>query len=196
MAYITMGMSRMSDEQGAILNAEEIVEEIRYGSIVIEPFNEAQLNPNSYNLTLGNDFYQVTWHDGVPTFTRYFYEDGYEVPIPIGGTLLGMTKEVAGAFHTFVPELRARSSVGRLGIAVCKDAGFGDVGYVNKWTTQLTGFVTAPDINDPAYWPRLKVGETFAQILFFRSKFSLNARYNGQYRSMKFPEAMIPAKYR
>ncbi|MFC1626035.1 deoxycytidine triphosphate deaminase [Patescibacteria group bacterium] len=55
-------------------------------------------------------------------------------------------------------EMRARSSFGRIGIAVCKDAGWGDIGYVNRWTMEITNFsnVVIP----------LPVGARVAQIIF------------------------------
>ncbi len=37
-------------------------------------------------------------------------------------------------------EMRARSSIGRIGIGVCKCAGWGDIEYVNRWTMEITNF--------------------------------------------------------
>lgn len=55
-------------------------------------------------------------------------------------------------------EMRARSSIGRIGIAVCKCAGWGDIGYINRWTMEITNFSssTVP----------LPVGIRIAQIIF------------------------------
>ena len=55
-------------------------------------------------------------------------------------------------------EMRARSSIGRIGISVCKCAGWGDVGYVNRWTMEITNFSTAVI--------PLPVGIRIAQIIF------------------------------
>lgn len=55
-------------------------------------------------------------------------------------------------------EMRARSSIGRIGIAVCKCAGWGDVGYVNRWTMEITNFSSS-------IIP-LPVGLRIAQIIF------------------------------
>ena len=38
-----------------MLTGREILKQIKKGNIVIEPFNEKQLNPNSYNITLNKD---------------------------------------------------------------------------------------------------------------------------------------------
>ncbi|MBQ3565339.1 MAG: dCTP deaminase, partial [Alphaproteobacteria bacterium] len=37
-----------------ILTGSEIAKNVKEKKIIIEPFNEAQLNPNSYNFTIGN----------------------------------------------------------------------------------------------------------------------------------------------
>ena len=55
-------------------------------------------------------------------------------------------------------EMRARSSLGRVGISVCKDAGWGDIGYVNRWTMEITNFSSSIVV--------LPVGLRVAQIIF------------------------------
>ena len=55
-------------------------------------------------------------------------------------------------------EMRARSSIGRIGIGVCKCAGWGDIGYVNRWTMEVTNFSSS-------IIP-LPVGLRIAQIIF------------------------------
>jgi dCTP deaminase len=56
--------------------------------------------------------------------------------------------------------MKARSSMGRNAIAVCKCAGWGDVGYINRWTMEVTNY--SPDQHIP-----LVVGRRIAQIAFF-----------------------------
>lgn len=55
-------------------------------------------------------------------------------------------------------EMRARSSTGRIGIAVCKCAGWGDIGYINRWAMEITNFSSS-------IIP-LPVGLRVAQIIF------------------------------
>lgn len=79
-------------------------------------------------------------------------------------TILAHTIEFIGGKNgtkelpAITTEMRARSSIGRIGIAVCKCAGWGDVGYVNRWTMEITNFsnATIP----------LPVGVRIAQIIF------------------------------
>jgi len=107
--------------------------------IKIEPFNEGQLNPNSYNLRLHNE---VLVYDNdvldmkeVNTATKMIIpEEG--LLLETGKLYLGRTTE-----HTtterFVPMLEGRSSIGRLGLFVHVTAGFGDVGFSGYWTLEM-----------------------------------------------------------
>jgi dCTP deaminase len=54
----------------------------------------------------------------------------------------------------------ARSSLGRNFVEVCKDAGWGDVGYFNRWTMEITN-------NSQHYSIPLVVGRRIAQIVFY-----------------------------
>jgi deoxycytidine triphosphate deaminase len=126
------------------------------GNITIEPFNEGQLGTNSYDVCLGNIFYEVLWDEDGPYFIGpYHYADGDKVPIPVSGTLLGMTKEKIGTSGKVVAELRSRSTTRRVGITTNCDAGLGDVGYgikrdsmreifqrADHWTMEFTAFVS------------------------------------------------------
>jgi dCTP deaminase len=58
--------------------------------------------------------------------------------------------------------MKARSSTGRQFIEVCKCAGWGDVGYVNRWTMEITN-------NSKNYIIPLVVGRRIAQIIFFET---------------------------
>lgn len=69
-----------------------------------------------------------------------------------GEMILGCTLEFIGGTRDpesgrcFTTEMRARSSVGRVGLEVCRCAGWGDVGYINRWTLEIvsTGRVPIP----------------------------------------------------
>src|SRR3989344_727038 len=53
-------------------------------------------------------------------------------------TILAHTLEFIGGRDICVAKMYARSSMGRNFIEVCKDAGWGDVGYFNRWTMEVT----------------------------------------------------------
>ena len=73
-------------------------------------------------------------------------------------------------------------------ITVCDDAGFGDIGYNNHWTVELTAHAPGG-----VY---LTVGERFAQVLFQRAETPPIEKYTGQYTANEWPQCMIPRKYR
>lgn len=174
-----------------ILTGPDILSEIQRGFIRIDPFNPEQMNPNSYDVRLGNHFYEVTWDGDGPWFIGPIYvPDGERIPIPTRGTLLGATVELIGARDHVVAQLRSKSSTRRMGVTICDDAGFGDVGYWNRWTVELTAHVSYGQ-------PFLVVGERFAQAVFqLAASGGHGDLYTGQYTAADWPEAMVPRKYR
>ncbi|GAB4288723.1 MAG: dCTP deaminase [Marinilabiliales bacterium] len=108
-------------------------------NIIIEPFNESQLNPNSYNLKLHNEL--LVYNDLVldmkkdnPSTKILIPDDG--LLLEPGKLYLGRTKEYTET-KNFVPMLEGRSSVGRLGMFIHVTAGFGDVGFCGYWTLEI-----------------------------------------------------------
>lgn len=79
-----------------------------------------------------------------------------------GETILGHTNEFIGGKDHITTMMKARSSLGRLFIEVCKCAGWGDVGYINRWTMEITN-------NSQNYVIPLVVGRRIAQIIFFET---------------------------
>lgn len=77
-----------------------------------------------------------------------------------GETILGHTQEFIGGRNIITTMMKARSSFGRSFIEVCKCAGWGDVGYINRWTMEITN-------NSRYYTHPLVVGARLAQIVFF-----------------------------
>lgn len=121
-----------------ILTGDEIRK--RLGSdILIDPFHEEQLNPNSYNLRLHNEllvYEEIVLDMRRPNrYRRYVIpEDGFVLH---PNTLyLARTAERTET-HNLVPMLEGRSSVGRLGLFVHVTAGFGDVGFCGYWTLEM-----------------------------------------------------------
>jgi len=107
--------------------------------IIIEPFNENALNPNSYNLTLHNEL--MVYENDVLDMrvenkakTIIIPEEG--ILLEPGKLYLGRTSEYTET-DKYVPMLEGRSSVGRLGLSVHVCAGFGDVGFKGYWTLEI-----------------------------------------------------------
>jgi dCTP deaminase len=75
-----------------------------------------------------------------------------------GVMYLAHTNEFIGGRNCISTNMHARSSVGRNGIAVCKCADQGGVGFFNRWTMEITFHLNRPLL--------LVVGMRIAQISF------------------------------
>lgn len=121
-----------------ILSGHEIRRELGR-NIVIDPFDETHLNPNSYNLSLHHEL--MTYEEVVLDMRKANRVRRIVIP-PEGLVLnpqqlyLGRTIERTET-HNLVPMIEGRSSVGRLGLFVHVTAGFGDVGFCGYWTLEM-----------------------------------------------------------
>lgn len=93
-------------------------------------------------------------------------------------TILGHTQEFIGGIETITTMMKARSSMGRNFIEVCKCAGLGDVGFTNRWTMEITN-------NSQKYSIPLIVSRRIAQIIFLDTEGILANSYekNGKYQT-------------
>ncbi len=143
--------------------------------IGIEPYNPAQLNPNSYNLRLHDE---LMVYDS-PVLDMKVENKASRINIPRSGLKLEPGKLYLGRTleHTrtdnFVPMLEGRSSIGRLGMFVHITAGFGDVGFNGFWTLEI--FVVQPLI----IYPHVEI----CQIYFHHIKGAFNTYKSGKYQS-------------
>lgn len=121
-----------------ILSGKEILAR-RNSDIVIEPFHEEQLNPNSYNLTLHNEvlvYDREVLDMKTPNEASRMIIPEEGMILERGKLYLGRTVEYTET-HRLVPMLEGRSSIGRLGLFVHITAGFGDVGFKGYWTLEM-----------------------------------------------------------
>ena len=107
--------------------------------IFIDPFNEDQLNTNSYNLRLHNKV--LVYQDDILDMKKENKAVEMEIPeegllLKTGQLYLGRTIEYSRT-ENYVPMLEGRSSIGRLGLFVHVTAGFGDVGFSGYWTLEM-----------------------------------------------------------
>ena len=121
-----------------ILSGREIKKHIG-NEIIIEPYDERKVNPNSYNLSLHNELlvYETDVLDmKKPNKTNSIIipEDG--LVLEPNRLYLGRTKEFTKT-EKFVPMLEGRSSTGRLGLFIHVTAGFGDIGFSGYWTLEI-----------------------------------------------------------
>ena len=156
-----------------ILSGHEIQAQLGR-NIVIDPFDPARLNPNSYNLTLHDElivYEEVVLDMGKPNRHR-------RMKIPAGGLVLspnqlylGRTAERTETYN-LVPMIEGRSSIGRLGLFVHVTAGFGDVGFCGYWTLEM--FAVQP--------VRIYAGVAICQIIYHDLRGSFTAYQSNKYQ--------------
>ncbi len=108
--------------------------------IIIDPFNEAQLGPNSYNLRLHREL--IMYDEEVLDMKKKHRLKTIVIPeeglvLRPGQLYLGRTMEFTQT-NNLVPMLEGRSSIGRLGLFIHITAGFGDVGFKGYWTLEIS----------------------------------------------------------
>lgn len=74
--------------------------------------------------------------------------------------ILAHTHEFIGIKAPGTSTMQARSTWGRNGVAVCLDAGWGDPGYINRWTMEVYNMNQHESVVLP-------VGERISQLVFY-----------------------------
>jgi dCTP deaminase len=124
--------------------------------------------------------------------------DEHIIVLAPGECILAHTVEYIGASYGITTMMKARSSLGRINISSCDDAGWGDVGYINRWTMEIRN-------KNTSVWVPLVVGMPIAQMIFFWVAAStIDYGTTGHYQSgvdiRKLqkawrPEGMLPRLY-
>lgn len=160
-----------------MLTGSEILKCVREGKISITPFNEKQLNPNSYNLRIDR---KLLVYNNFPLDSLkensveeiIMPDDGY-ILIP-GVLYLGTTIETTWA-DKLIPCISGRSSIARLGIEIHRTAGFGDIGFHGKWTLEMTS----------VYPVTIYPGQEICQIYYEKPDGDISEKftYHGKYQN-------------
>lgn len=169
-----------------ILTADEIKKQVLNDRIHIKPFDERQLNPNSYNYHLDNNLLEITDFPLDPkkesSFKQLdFTEEGYLL-LP-NRIYLGNTLEEIGSDH-YVTTLIGRSSMGRLGLFLQITASLGHIGAKHRWTLEMK--VVQP----LRIYPKMAIG----QVNFWCISGKREKMYNGKYA--KHSSAHISEMYK
>jgi dCTP deaminase len=161
-----------------ILTGLQIRRACERGEIVINPFRLRQVGPNAYDFRLG---------DRCRTYDNKVLDAARPNPttllkIPKAGLLLkpdkiylANTEETMGSTR-YVPIIRGRSSVGRLGLFIDITADLIDLGSINQWTLQLHC------VQPLRIYPGMLIG----QVTFWKT-FGRRTLYNGKYQNLESP---------
>lgn len=90
-----------------------------------------------------------------------------------GESILAHTREFVGGLNHITTMVKARSSMGRSNVTICRDAGWGDINFVSRWTLEITNNSTSPIV--------LPVGARIGQIIFFYTGIP-DTVYTGKYQ--------------
>lgn len=161
---------------GAILTKSKIIEAIERGDIVITDFDMDLCGPNSYDLHTGHDYITYDRNGVIDPMDPTSYKPQYH-ELPLSGlivqpghfVLISSLERIRT--NKYIPMITGRSSIGRLGISVHQEAGFGDIGFSGNWTFQIT------TLYPTVIYPNMRI----AQVYFLVPEGNVYDLYHGRY---------------
>lgn len=148
------------------------------GHLSIEPWDDAALQPASYDLTLDRHF--LIPDQGVTEIDMANVQPGHMVPQAVsnegfllepGDFVLASTRETVYVGPRYVGRVEGKSSIGRLGLIVHATAGFIDPGFRGQVTLEMVNL--APW--DIVIYP----GQRIAQVAYSRLSAHPEREYGG-----------------
>ena len=176
-----------------LLSDRDILSEIEAKRIVIEPYDQAMIQPSSIDFRLDR-FFRVFENHRYPhidpaadqsDLTREVEPAGDEPFILHPGEfVLGSTFEVVTLPNDLAARVEGKSSLGRLGLLTHATAGFVDPGFSGHVTLELANVATLPI----KLYPGMKIG----QLCFFRLSSPAehpygSAKYGSRYQGQRGP---------
>jgi dCTP deaminase len=163
----------------AVLTREEILKEIRQGTIEIEPFHEDQVGPGSIDLRLGKEFRVFKkLRNALVVEDRITIEDLTErleteesFTLMPGETVLGITQERIKLPANICGWLEGRSRFARMGLVIHMTASFVQPGINNRQVLEIGNLAPFPLV--------LKPGVRICQIILERTEGE--ASYQGRF---------------
>lgn len=152
-----------------LLSDRDIKAEIAAGRVVLEPYDEAMVQPSSIDVRIDRYFRVFENHryphidpaEEQPELTRVVEPIANEPFILHPGEFaLASTYEVVTLPDDVAARLEGKSSLGRLGLLTHSTAGFIDPGFSGHVTLELSNVATLPI----KLWPGMKIG----QLCFIR----------------------------
>lgn len=152
-----------------LLSDHDIRAELAAARVVLDPLDEAMIQPASIDVRLDRTFRVFQNHkypvidpsQEQPDLTREVTPTGEE-PFVLhpGEFVLAATWERVKLPHDLAARLEGKSSLGRLGLLTHSTAGFIDPGFDGHITLELSNVATLPIV----LYPGMKIG----QLCFFR----------------------------
>jgi len=168
----------------AALSDRDIQYEINHGNISIHPLHKRNYNYSSYCVTLGENYYRAS--EGLDLINPWnkkqvieFWEGPYKavrvneeifkksgipigkkaIIIPAGASFLAHTQEFIGGLNHIATFLQGRMTMTRMGLNICGDCGWRDIGHINRRVMVIQNTTKTPMI--------IPVGARIGHIIFF-----------------------------
>jgi dCTP deaminase len=178
-----------------LLSDKRIKAALEDGHIFIDPYDERHLGTNSYDCRLGEWYYRAVDNKIVSLgagdtseLWRGPFRSVDGIAIAPGETILAHTLETVGGRNGYLAKMQARSTVARYGLSICKCAGVGDVGYISRWTMEISNHTHCTIV--------IPVGYRVAQMVFFhvgQTEREYHAKeFSGNYGRKWRPQDMLP----
>jgi len=171
-----------------VLSDRTIREEIAAGRLIIDPFDDALVQPSSIDLRVANEFRVFRNH------TQAFIDpaepedkltelvtvtDDQPFVLHPGEFVLGSTLERVGIPGNLVARLEGKSSLGRLGLLIHSTAGYIDPGFEGNITLEFSNVASLPVLIRP--------GMRIGQISFLQMTTPVDTPYQGKYQGQAGP---------
>jgi len=147
-----------------ILSDRDLRTELAAGRIIIEPFDEACVQPSSIDIKVHQLFRVFRNHTaGIIDVKKDMTDLTELVDIPLDGVfilhpgefVLGSTLERVAVPNDLVARVEGKSSLGRLGLLIHSTAGFIDAGFDGHVTLELANVANLPI----TLYPGMKIGQ-------------------------------------
>ena len=176
-----------------LLSDRDIRAELAEGRVVLEPFDEAMVQPSSVDVRMDKFFRVFENHryphidpsEEQPELTREVQpQSGEPFILHPGEFVLASTYEVITLPDDVAGRLEGKSSLGRLGLLTHSTAGFIDPGFSGHVTLELSNVATLPI----KLWPGMKIG----QLCLFRLSSPAehpygSSQYGSRYQGQRGP---------
>ena len=181
-----------------ILSDRSIREAITAGRIIIDPFDEACLQPSSIDVKVSNLFRVFRNHSAAVIDVKKDLTELTEL-VEIAGDeafmlhpgefVLGSTLERVAIANDLVARVEGKSSLGRLGLLIHSTAGFIDAGFDGHITLELSNVANLPI----TIYPGMKIG----QVSFMTMTTPADKPYGSGARGSKYQgqRGPTPSRY-
>ncbi len=176
-----------------LLSDRDLVAELKAGTLGIDPFEPALVQPSSIDFRLdhmfrvfNNHLYThidpATQQDELTSLVEV--ADGQAFVLHPGEFVLASTLEVITLGNQLAGRVEGKSSLGRLGLLTHSTAGFIDPGFSGHITLELSNVANLPI----KLWPGMKIGQLCIMRLTSEAEHPYgSAVYGSRYQGQRGP---------